>query len=161
MRGEMPSRVADSSWVWGALGLKTVNTRIRKIMNSSNCKRRITPPTMKHLLLALGPRPWSLVSVIDAYRVWLVIEILKEDKGHIGNPQSYKYRPQTVQVGRRRYKCMDVPATKQSVGGWRLLIISHHHRPRVPDNLFFSHFYEWKNLFGLYLPPLTSTKYWS
>jgi hypothetical protein len=42
---------------------------------------------MKHLLLALGPRPWSLVSVIDAYRVWLVIEILKEDKGHIGNPQ--------------------------------------------------------------------------
>jgi len=75
MRGEMPSRVADSSSVLGSLGLKTVRARMRTIMNSSSSsKRRITPPTMKHLLLlALGPCPRSLVSIIDAWRVWLVV----------------------------------------------------------------------------------------
>jgi hypothetical protein len=74
MRGEMPSRVADSSSVLGSLGLKTVRARMRTIMNSSSSKRRITPPTMKHLLLlALGSCPRSLVSIIDAWRVWLVV----------------------------------------------------------------------------------------
>lgn len=52
MRGEMPSRVADTSSVLGSLGLKTVRARMRTTMNSSSSsssRRRITPPTMKHL----------------------------------------------------------------------------------------------------------------
>ena len=51
IRGEMPSRVAETSWVLGCLALKTVKTRMSNTMKRSMMRKMTTPIAMRHRCL--------------------------------------------------------------------------------------------------------------